>query len=136
MDDLAAKGRGAGPDVADALRVLLVNEPRAYREVLAAALQSLRPETRVTSAEPAMLEHQVQSFAPHLIIGSRLDPDYRRTVRAWVELYPDHGSLSWVGVDGRDSPVDGMELGDLLVLLDRVETAIQEPKRTRERQPC
>lgn len=137
MDDLATKGRrDAGPDVADALRMLLVNEPHAYRETLAATLQSLQPETRVMSVEPEMLGRQMRSFAPHLVIARRLGPDDRQTLWTWVELYPAHGPLSWVGADGRASSVAGVELGDLLSLFDRVEIAIEKPKQTRERRTC
>ncbi len=104
------------------LRVLLVNEPRAYRETIAAALQELCPNTKVLCGEPASLCYHVEDFAPHLIISSYLAPSAKMAVRAWVELYPDHGALSRVGVDGRHSVVDGMELEDLRVLLDQLQT--------------
>jgi hypothetical protein len=107
------------------LRVLLVNEPRSYREALATTLQALCPAATVTYAGPETLCRQMESFAPHLIISSRLTPDAKIAVRVWVELYPDHGSLSRVGVDGQHSSVDGMDLDGLLALLEQTETLIR-----------
>lgn len=104
------------------LRVLLVNEPRASRETIAAALQEFCPNTKVVCGEPGSLCYHIEGFAPHLIISSYLAPREKMAVRAWFELYPDHGALSRVGVDGRHSVVDGMELEDLRVLLGQLQT--------------
>ena len=103
------------------LRILLANEPRSYRENIAAALQALRPDTEVRTAEPTMLSRELESFTPHLVVCSIPIPAIENYTLAWVELYPGHESLSVVSIGGKRSVIDEIELPDLLSIVDRTE---------------
>jgi hypothetical protein len=46
------------------MRVLVANEPRAYREVLAATLHQPRPQLVVFTAEPEDLDARWSSMPP------------------------------------------------------------------------
>ena len=105
----------------DGLRILLANDPRAYRETLAAALQALRPDTEVRTTKLKALLHELESFAPQLVICSNLTPAVETNVLAWVELYSGHGPLSTVSIGGRRSVTSGIELPDLLSIVDCTE---------------
>jgi hypothetical protein len=108
------------------LRILLANEPRAYRETLAAALRILKPYTEVFVVDPDELDAEVERLSPQLVICSRATPTIEARSLAWVELYPEHGSISVVSVGGERSTVAGIELGDLLSVIDRTESLARE----------
>jgi hypothetical protein len=48
----------------DQLRVLLANELRSYREVIALALRELRPGVEVIDVEPKELDAEAKRFSP------------------------------------------------------------------------
>lgn len=50
------------------VRALVANDPRIYREVIAAALRELRPLVEVVVAEPEELDREVERVRPHLVI--------------------------------------------------------------------
>ena len=104
------------------LRILLANEPRSYRETIAAALQAIRPDDEVRTTEPEMIGHELENFSPQLVICSNLTPAIDNDALAWVELYPGHESLSAVSIGGKRSVIDEIELPDLLSIVDRTET--------------
>lgn len=54
------------------MRTFLANEPRAYREVIAAALRELRPRIEVFITEPEDLDAAVLQRTPHLVVCSQL----------------------------------------------------------------
>ena len=101
-------------------KVIVANELRYYREILARAILAARPEAQVTVVAPAFLEKEVRRLEPDLVVCSCAGPAVEAGTRAWVELYPDHGPVSMVCVDGRRSPVQDMELDDLLRFMDRL----------------
>lgn len=103
------------------LRILLANEPRSYRETMAAALQVLRPDTEVRTIESKVLHRELESFAPQIVVCSNLTPAIETGALTWVELYPGHGPLSTVSIGGQRSVTDGIELPDLLSIVDRTE---------------
>lgn len=105
---------------------MLVNEPRAYREVLAETIRELRPEVEVLEAEPEAepLESSVSSFAPDMMVCTRGNKAVHG-VPVWVELYPDYGSTSVVSVSGRRREVEGIELQQLLALVDEADGIAQ-----------
>ena len=107
------------------LRILLANEPRSYRETLAAVLQTMRPATEVRTAEPNALGHELESFAPQLVVCSNLTPAVEADTISWIELYYDHGPLSTVSVGGNRSITEGIELPDLLSIVDRTEFLLE-----------
>lgn len=106
-------------------RVLVVNEPRSYREAIAEAMRVLRPSVEIMVANPDKLEELIPCFAPDMVICSKVNPVTESNVLIWVELYPEHGSRSVVNVQGRDSEFEQIELSDLLSFLDHVESMIQ-----------
>ncbi len=100
-------------------RVLLANEPRSYRQAIAAVLRDLRPGVEFGETEPEDLDRHVVRRAPQLVICSRATPTVRSAAPSWVELYKDHGSLSPVSTRREQSTVEEMELSDLLLIVDR-----------------
>ena len=103
------------------LRILLTNEPRSYREAIAGAIRAIKPNTEVFVAGPEELDAKVEHLSPQLVICSRATPTVELRSLAWVELYPDHGSISTVSIDGERSTVVGIDLADLLSTVDRAE---------------
>ncbi len=103
------------------LRILLTNEPRSYREAIAGAVRALKPNTEVFVAGPENLDAEVKRRSPHLVVCSQATPLVERRSLVWVELYPDHGSISTVSIDGERSTVVDIELADLLITVDRAE---------------
>jgi hypothetical protein len=108
------------------LRILLANEPRSYRETLATAFRILKPYTEVFVVDPDELDAEVERLSPQLVICSRATETVEARSLAWVELYPGHGSVSVVSVGGERSTVAGIELGDLLLVIDRTETLVRD----------
>jgi hypothetical protein len=68
------------------MRIVVANEPRAYREVLGAALGVLRPQATILVSEPGQLEEVIERFTPHLVVCSHL---VTGMPLAWVVLDPD-----------------------------------------------
>ena len=101
------------------LRVLLANEPRSYRESIAAVFRQLRPELQVEVAEPESLERCVEQLRPHVAIFSRAADGVRDRVPVWVELYPEHASRSVVSEGGKRTEFAEIQLQDLLAVVDR-----------------
>lgn len=107
------------------VRVLMANEPRAYRQVIAETLRSLRPNVEFTVVEPDVLEETVSLVRPHMVICNQAPAAVRERVPIWVELYTGHGARSVVNVRGDSSVIEDMQLSDLLSLVDRTEILAQ-----------
>ena len=101
-------------------RVLLANEPRSYRQAIAHVLRSLRPGLEVAETEQASLDRELRRGVPKLVICSRATATVQGTAPAWVELYTDDGPLSSVAIGSERSTVAGIELDDILRIVDRV----------------
>jgi hypothetical protein len=82
------------------LLVVMANEPRSYREAIAAALQTLEPNVGVVVVEPGTLDLEIERLAPQLVICSRLTHAVETGSLAWGELYPEHDSLERVSIGG------------------------------------
>ena len=108
------------------LRILLANEPRSYRETLAAAFQILKPNTEVFVIDPDELDAEVERLSPQLVICSRATPTVETRSLAYVELYPEHGSVSVISVGGKRSTIAEIGLGDRLLVIDRTESLAKE----------
>ena len=108
------------------LRILLANEPRSYRETLAAAFRILKPNTEVFVIDPDKLDGAVERLSPQLVICSRATPTVKTRSLAWVELYPEYRSASVVSVGGECSTIDWIELADILRVIDRTESLARE----------
>jgi hypothetical protein len=70
----------------DNIRILVANEPRCYREVIAAAVHELRPHAEVITVEPADLDRAVVYRQPHLVVCSRLTEVVETHSPVWVVL--------------------------------------------------
>src|SRR3712207_6104505 len=103
----------------ETLRILVANAPRAYREVIAAALQALRPGVGISTSEPDDLDGEVVRFQPHLVVCSRLTELIQRGVCTWVVLYPNGAGHALLSLGGQQSTVDDMDFDDLLAVVDR-----------------
>jgi hypothetical protein len=101
------------------LRVLLANEPRSYRESIAAVFRQLRPGLEVKVVEPEALESNVARFDPDVAICSRVTGAVRERVPVWVELYPEHAGHSVASEGGRRTEFAEIQLLDLIGILDR-----------------
>jgi len=76
------------PDV-KRMRILVANEPRMYRDVLATALQALRPHVAVMTSDPADLDRNVARFEPHLVLCTHLTEAVQTDCLAWIVFYPN-----------------------------------------------
>ena len=102
-----------------ALLVLLANEPRSYRESIAAVFRQLRPSLQVKVVEPEALESNVTRFDPDVAICSRATGVVMERVPVWVELYPEHAAHSVASEGGRRTEFAEIQLLDLICILDR-----------------
>jgi hypothetical protein len=108
------------------IRVLVSFEEgyRAYGDAIAGALGDLRPRAEVAVAEPADLPAEVARISPHIVISSlpkAADP--ARTL-AWVELPYEPGSAGTICFGGECLKAYGLDLGDLLAVIDRTEIVV------------
>lgn len=107
------------------MRVIVANDPRIYREVIADALKGLRPLVEVVVAEPERLDQEVERMSPHLVICSRLSAAVRSGCLCWVMLYPDGEDRAEVGgpgmVGGAARLLAGVGIADLLSIVDETE---------------
>jgi DNA-binding transcriptional LysR family regulator len=101
------------------LRVLLANEPRSYRESVAAVFRQLHPGLEVKVVEPEALESNVARFDPDVAICSHVTGAVRERVPVWVELYPEHAAHSVASEGGRRTEFAEIQLLDLIGILDR-----------------
>ena len=101
-------------------RVLIANEPRAYREVLGATLSALRPHIEFVVAEPPALDTVLKRDSPDMVVCSHVTPSVEKGVPIWIDLYPDGEAWAVICIRGRRSTRTGIELDDLLRILDRI----------------
>jgi hypothetical protein len=100
-------------------RVLMANEPRAYREGIAAVIAQLRPEVEITTVEPNALDASISRFSPDMVICSKATDALKGRVRVWVELYPDNAAWSVASIGGRRMEYAEIQLPDLLSIVDK-----------------
>ena len=108
--------------VTSGIRVVLANEPRAYREVIAAAFRHLRPQVEVIAVEPDDLDAEVVRRHPHLVVCSLLTDAARTVPLAWVVLYPGGETRTVVGMAGQQTTRADIEFDDLVAILDQTES--------------
>lgn len=107
------------------IRLLMANEPRAYREVIAEAVRDLRPSIKVMTVEPGELDDSVSNFRPDMVICSAATEMVKKNVLIWIELYPEFSPKSVISVKGESSKIDEIQLADLLEILDRAERLLE-----------
>ena len=113
--DPASTRRRGGP------RVLMANEPRAYREGIAAVIGQLRPTVEVETVEPSALDESIERLSPDMVICSKATEMLKGRVKVWVELYPENGALSIANIGGRRMEYTEIQLPDLLSIVDKAE---------------
>ena len=101
--------------------VLMANEPRAYREGIAAVISQLRPEVEIETVEPSALDASIERFAPDMVICSKATDALKAGVRVWVELYPENAAYSVASIGGRRMEYTEIQLPDLLSIVDKAE---------------
>ena len=89
----------------DMLRVLITVEPRMYREALALAVQSNRPDAEVMLVPEEVMDGQVSGFAPHVLVrndgGGAVPEELLEGVVCRVEvLYTDSMATRVSSADG------------------------------------
>jgi hypothetical protein len=107
------------------VHIVVANEPRAYREVIAAALRALRPELSVATTEPCGLDAAIVSLRPHFVLCSRLTEVVETRAPGWVVLYPDGAARVVIGLTGRRSMAADIELSDLLAIVDQAACLVE-----------
>lgn len=101
--------------------VLMANEPRAYREGIAAVIGQLRPEVEVTTVEPSALDASISRYSPDMVICSKATEALKVKVPVWVELYPESAARSVASIGGRRMEYAEIQLPDLLYIVDQAE---------------
>ena len=99
----------------------MANEPRAYREGIAAVISQLRPEVEVKTVEPNALDTSIERFSPDMVICSKATDALKGGVRVWVELYPENAAYSVASIGGRRMEYTEIQLPDLLSIVDKAE---------------
>ena len=101
--------------------VLMANEPRAYREGIAAVIGQLRPEVEVTTVEPSALDASISRYSPDMVICSKVTDNLKGKVPVWIELYPESAAWSVASIGGRRMEYEEIQLPDLLSIVDQAE---------------
>ena len=101
------------------MRVVVANEPRAYREVTAEVLRDLRPEVEFELTDPAGLQDAVSRQLTDMVVCDRATSAVRDGVEIWLELYPGGDSRSVASVRGERSTIEDVQLLDIVALVDR-----------------
>jgi len=105
-------------------RVLIAieDEYRAYREVIAASIEMLRPGTEVTATGLDQLEGELARLDPQVVVCSRPGGTTEAEGRlAWVELSLDPTRPTKISFGGRHSESTNPMLEELLAVLDEAE---------------
>lgn len=111
------------------MRVLVANEPLAYREALSKTLQELRPRVEVRQAPPEELRVQLTSFRPRMVICSQLPEALPSGPSGWLELYPGGSGSSTFILDEERVNVPNVQLVDLLSMLDKISNHYNETEK-------
>ncbi len=99
------------------VRVLLANEPPAYREVLALVFQELQLPVDVSCVEPEDLDDEIVRLSPHLVICSRLTGMLDAARIGWLLLYPDGETRAVLSMPGQRTELTDTDLNDILALV-------------------
>lgn len=103
------------------MRVVVANEPRSYRQLLAGVLQRLRPGALVSEVEPGELDGEIERIRPDLVVCSRLTESVELYPISWVLLYPGGENRVVTCVAGSREEREDMGVEELLSVLDRTE---------------
>ncbi len=98
--------------------ILVANEPRVYREVIAGALGELRPHLGTVTLEPDELDAALRRDTPHLVVCSDLTPAIRAHASSWVLLHPGGAGFAAASIGGHERLLPAPTFADLLAFLD------------------
>ncbi len=107
------------------VRVLLANEPPAYREVLTLVFQELQLPADVSCVEPEDLDGEIVRLSPHLVICSRLTGMLDAARVGWLLLYPDGETRAVLSMLGQRTELIDTDLNDILALVERTSELAQ-----------
>jgi hypothetical protein len=109
------------------MKVLVAMELRSYTEVIAHAIQTLRPHLQVMVSEPGVLSPKVAHLAPDLVVCGQRDTlasdGYGN--RTWVELSDETHQPAEIYLGGRRSKILKPGLEELLSVVDQTERIAQ-----------
>ena len=100
------------------MMVFIAIEPRAYWQTIGCAVQALRPRYAVEVVDPDRLRAEVERRIPEVVLCSLPRTDTSDEGLTWVEFLPYAGPKGTISVDGEDLGLEGVELADLLSILD------------------
>ena len=103
----------------NAVRVVIANEPRAYREAMGGALGALCPQAQVSVVGPDELDGEVLRLQPQVVLCSEITETVRGHVPTWISLYPGGQALVVVCVDGHEPVLAALALDGLIAIVDR-----------------
>lgn len=101
------------------IQVIVANEPRVYREAIAAALQKMRPGIATIAVDPADLAEGIDQYHPDLTICSQLITEVETEASAWVLLYPECDNCAVMSVAGEQQMTNHLTFADLIAVVDR-----------------
>jgi hypothetical protein len=104
--------------------VLLAIEPRSYAEAIGGAIAELRPGIDVLVVDPEDLVSEMERRAPALVFCGEDRPDGCDEAVRWARFSP-YEEPEIVRVDGRAERFPGLELEDLLGLVDRLAVGVR-----------
>ena len=93
------------------IRVLVAfdDQYRSYREVIAAAIQVLRPQVEVSTTDLDGLETQVARLYPRVVISSQKRSPSLRHGGTWVQVPLEVGPRTEVTMENLLEAIDGVE---------------------------
>ncbi|HEY7032520.1 MAG TPA: hypothetical protein VH482_14360 [Thermomicrobiales bacterium] len=100
------------------IRVLVANEPRAYRDTLASLVRAHRPTVDVIVAEPTGIDDALVAHDPHLVFCSRVTELLLTKAPAWIVLYPNGAGLVVASIAGHQHTATDLDTTHLLALVD------------------
>jgi hypothetical protein len=71
------------------LRIIIANEPRAYRDALAGVLELKRPHDTVANVDPGEIEQVLRRWRGALVVCSEVSPVVDELAGVWVRLGED-----------------------------------------------
>lgn len=98
--------------------VAMEDEYHAYREVLAAGVQALRPGFQVITTVPSSIEAKRASFDPQVIVSSRSGAENEGDGITWIELSTDPSRPTVVRIGSRGFEQTDPTFDALLAIVD------------------
>jgi hypothetical protein len=103
------------------MRIIVANDPRAYREVIAAAMRGARPEIELIMLESHELDEAIVRLQPDFVVCSQLSEILETRTAAWILLYPDGESIVITSMGGNRTNATDLDFEGLLLAVENVE---------------